>query len=436
MKTLKGKVMENDTKNEAQTNNLIENKKTEKKHLSKTVDALLVSHGLNNAISVFVTTFLISYIYSISDNYIVGIGLFYTCTYIVMAIFYYLISKVIDKTNRVTFYRIAIIIRAVFILAVVFAGKDLAKYVALAGVLYGFSEACYWTSYNIMKNELVSKSLMNRYATIQEANEKLINVVVPLILGRLIDSQSFKISAILVLCLAIIQIVASIFIKSHRPENSSFDYRDYVNKVNSLGEKKKLVTWCVLLGGIYGAVSVISPLNTIFIMLTFNSNFSLGIITSVFAAISVVYLLFLNKFTKTGKRSYLFWLSAILPVVATMVLIFIPNKATLIIFNLIFVVCTVTHTFAFDVSRNVVLKKLEMYDSIAEFQASIEIAMELTRTAVFLLMTIAGLIGASFGIAGLEITAKILLGISIFFMMFMNLCLVKYEKNLAKFGIC
>lgn len=428
--------MENDTKNEAQTNNLIENKKTEKKHLSKTVDALLVSHGLNNAISVFVTTFLISYIYSISDNYIVGIGLFYTCTYIVMAIFYYLISKVIDKTNRVTFYRIAIIIRAVFILAVVFAGKDLAKYVALAGVLYGFSEACYWTSYNIMKNELVSKSLMNRYATIQEANEKLINVVVPLILGRLIDSQSFKISAILVLCLAIIQIVASIFIKSHRPENSSFDYRDYVNKVNSLGEKKKLVTWCVLLGGIYGAVSVISPLNTIFIMLTFNSNFSLGIITSVFAAISVVYLLFLNKFTKTGKRSYLFWLSAILPVVATMVLIFIPNKATLIIFNLIFVVCTVTHTFAFDVSRNVVLKKLEMYDSIAEFQASIEIAMELTRTAVFLLMTIAGLIGASFGIAGLEITAKILLGISIFFMMFMNLCLVKYEKNLAKFGIC
>ena len=43
--------------------------------------AMLVTHMLNNTISIFVTTFLISYIYSISTNYVTNIGLFYACNY-------------------------------------------------------------------------------------------------------------------------------------------------------------------------------------------------------------------------------------------------------------------------------------------------------------------------------------------------------------------
>ena len=43
--------------------------------------ALLTTHGLNEIVNVFITTFLISYIYSISTNYMVNIGLFYLVEY-------------------------------------------------------------------------------------------------------------------------------------------------------------------------------------------------------------------------------------------------------------------------------------------------------------------------------------------------------------------
>ena len=84
-------------------------------HLTRTDRALLVSHALNNVISVFVSTFLISYIYSISENYVFNVGLFYMVNYAVMGVVMYVVSALIDRTNRVTFYRIAVVIRAIFL---------------------------------------------------------------------------------------------------------------------------------------------------------------------------------------------------------------------------------------------------------------------------------------------------------------------------------
>lgn len=69
-----------------------------KKRLSKTNYAMLTTHAINNIASVFVSTFLISYIYKISNNYVLNIGLFYLMNYLVMSIFYYLVSKILDRT--------------------------------------------------------------------------------------------------------------------------------------------------------------------------------------------------------------------------------------------------------------------------------------------------------------------------------------------------
>ncbi len=78
-----------------------------KKALSATNISQLITHSFNEVISLFVTTFLISYIYSVSTNYMLNIGLFYVFNYLSMGIFYLIISKIIVKTNRVIFYRLA-----------------------------------------------------------------------------------------------------------------------------------------------------------------------------------------------------------------------------------------------------------------------------------------------------------------------------------------
>lgn len=401
----------------------------------KTVVSLLASYTLNNIINVFVTTFLVSYLYTISENYVLNIGLFYMFNYMSMGIFYFVISKFIDKTSRVGFYRVAIIIKFLFILMIIFIGKDVAQYVALAGILYGFSEACYWTSYNIMKNELVSKRIMKKYSAGQLILEKFGSVVIPIVLGKIIDSDSFKTSAYIVLAIVAVEIILSFFIKSKRPENSSFDLKDYNQKLNALGEKKKLVTYSYLISIFYGFTTIVTPLNTILIMYTFNSNFSLGIITSVFAACAMVLLVILTTCTKPGKRGFIFPIAAVIPVVAALVEVIFPLKVTAIIFNGALVICSVVHSYTFDVARNLIIKRLGLYDCIAEYQAELEGVLEIFRMFSFGIMALVGFIVANFGISQLLIATKVLLMVFVFAIAIVDMMMLKYEKNLRKHEI-
>lgn len=395
--------------------------------------AMLVTHGLNNVVSVFVSTFLISYIYSISTNYILNIGLFYCSNYFVMSIFYYLISTIIDKTDRVTFYRMAILVRGVFILCVVFLGKDLAKFVVLAGALHGFSEACYWTSYNLMKNELVSKHAVGRYSLDQFLVEKAVNIIIPLILGKIIDGESFRICAIIILFMVCAQLISSIFIKSKRPENSSFSFKEFSNATNKLEkDKKKLIVWQVIIAAIYGFAAVVAPLNTILIMISFDSNFSLGVLTSVFAILAMILVIVLKKKTKIGGRGLIYYISAIVPVIATGILIVNINKATVIAYTACYTLSIVLYVYGYDIVRNLIIKKFDMYDSIAEFQCAIELSMGISRAVIFGLMAIVGLISAGFDKNGLIVLMKVLCGASILLVSAMNVVVAVYERKFKK----
>ena len=395
-------------------------------HLTRTDRALLVSHALNNVISVFVSTFLISYIYSISENYVFNVGLFYMVNYAVMGVVMYVVSALIDRTNRVTFYRIAVVI---------FMGHDLAKYVALAGAIHGFSEACYWGSYNVMKNELVSRKLVSRYSSLQYVDEKLVSVIIPLILGRIMDADSFKTSAIIVLVLVIIQLVSTMFISCFKPENASFDMKGFKEHVKALGEKQIFVKKFFVMSIFYGATSIVAPLITILVMLEYDSNFSLGIFTSIFSLGAAIFVLIFNRFTKHGTRSFIFVIASSLNFISAVILIFFMNNITIIIFNGVFTILKVTYDHAFDVSRNIILKKFNMYDYIAEFQCLVEECLEASRVVVFFIMAMIGLIGAEIGANGMIIALQILLIIAILTVISINVSLLLYEKKQKKYEL-
>lgn len=395
--------------------------------------AMLATHALNNTISIFVTTFLISYIYSISTNYVLNIGLFYACNYFSMMVFYYLISTIIDKTDRVSFYRLAIVVRAIFIVCVVYWGASLAKYVVLAGALHGFSEACYWSSYNLMKNELVSRHVIAKYSGLQYTLVEITNILVPIILGGIIDSSKFSTCAYIVVVIAIIELVLSIFIKSKRPENSSFNMRGFIRDVKNKGYEGKLILWTIVIGGMYGFTNVLTTLKTIIIMFEFGSDFSLGIITSLVAVVTLLVITFIRKFTKIGSRTALFWISALLPIPATLLMVFKLCKTTIIIYSFVNAICLVIHALSYDVIRNTILKKLNLFDDIAEFQCSIECYMELSRVLIFTIMVIFGILGQYFGV--LFMALKIFMCVAIFTIPLVDLSLMILEKKMKKIGL-
>ncbi|MBR7172561.1 MAG: MFS transporter [Clostridia bacterium] len=406
-----------------------------KKKLNATSYALLSAHGFNYVVSIFVSTFLISYIYKISDNYVLNIGLFYCFNYLTMGIFSYIVSSIIDKTNRVVCYRVAIIVRALFILSVVFLGERLASLVILAGMLHGFSEAWYWCSFNVMKNELIPNSCMKRYTTLQIIENKGVNFIVPIILGTIIDADSFKTSAIVIFIMASIQIVLSFFIKSRKPENSKFDMKTFFKEMKASEKNKELFKICFISTLLFGATTLVSPVNTIIVMLTFKSNFSLGLLTGVFSAVSIIMLVIAKKLAKTRRATPIYVICAVASVASTLVVTLSTSKPTLIIFNFVYIACSTFYSYYYDLYRNVILKQLDMYDDIAEYQGTIEILLEMSRVVGFALMILTGIIGAYFGADGLVLALKVYFVFIIILYALVSLALCKFEKKLIDYDV-
>ena len=87
-----------------------------------------------------------------------------------------------------------------------------------------------------MKNELVSKHAVARYSGLQLIVCEITNIVVPIVLGRIIDSAAFADCAKIILVVAVLELIFSIFIKSKRPENSGFDIKGFFRDVQLKGK--------------------------------------------------------------------------------------------------------------------------------------------------------------------------------------------------------
>jgi hypothetical protein len=134
--------------------------------------------------------------------------------------------------------------------------------------------------------------------------------------------------------------------------------RGFIKDVKNKGYEGKLVLWVIVIGGLYGFTNVLTTLKTIIIMFEFGSDFSLGIITSIVAIVTLIVIICIRKFTKIGNRAAIFWISALLPIPATFLMVFNVCKATIIIYSFVNAICLVIHAMSYDVIRNIILKKL------------------------------------------------------------------------------
>lgn len=356
---------------------------------------LSACHSLYAIINLFVTTFLIAHMYSLTTDlfsYALKVGIYQLSTYGTMLLTYGIFSKIVDRTNRVWVYRVACIIEAALVIVTIFYGKDLAKLVILAGVLNGLLHSAYYASYNVLKQEMVSRKSMGNYIVVINIILKVINIVCPILLGTLIELSTYTMVAIYVLIICIIQTIVSFFIRSKRPAESDFNVIKYIKKLKNNPEIAKNVKFIYLIAITYSFINVVSSLLSINIMMHFGSNFSLGLITSVFACVAIVVLILLNRFTKVGKRAWLLILVGSMQLIGAIVFSIIPNVATLLVFNFTLAVCEVIVITVYDIHRNKNLKEAGLYDDIAEHQCIIEAILQIGRIIEFTLLIVMALI--------------------------------------------
>ncbi len=362
-----------------------------RKHSDKSSkNFLLGCHIFKKITSLFISTFLIGHIYSFSGDifgYIKNVAIFNICVYLSMMLFYMLFSIFVDKTNRVIFYRISIVLTTILVIMIISFGKELAQLLILAGSLHGLSEALYYSSYNVIKEEMVGKSSIGKYVALTTILIEVVNTICPILLGLLIDITTYSETAIVVGIVCAIQFGLTFGIKSQRPKDSHYSLKEYKQQLRTSPVAKQL-KFLYIICLVYGITTLTSMLINVYVMLNFGSNFSLGAITAIYSLVAVFSLLIFKKFTNIYNRKPVYIINTALIIIAGIIFVCIPCKATVIMLNIVIAITATIHTDMIEIYRFSILKQAGLYDNIAEHQTVIENRFNTSRTISFILLLI------------------------------------------------
>jgi len=136
-------------------------------------------------------------------------------------------------------------------------------------------------------------------------------------------------------------------------------------------------------------------------------------------------LIFFKRFSKPGKRKWLFIFASLLPILSVLVFVIKITPITIVILNGAIALTSVIYKYLVDIYRNGILKEAGLYDEIAEHHTIVEIAINISRVACFGILMLVALLKSMlafkiFAVVGISTTSIIFL------------ILYLYEKVIAK----
>ncbi len=359
--------------------------------------ALLSVHMLRIVLELFTSTFLVSFILAQNPDSIIGVGLinigiFYVAWNATYGILNLIASYLVDKSNRATLLRCGILFNLVLMIALVFWGEQISHWLVLAGALCGMSDAFYYSSYIIMRNELSFKGSFKRYNVFTTVGVNLVKVIVPIIMGYIIDASTFSTIAIYVVVVALAQFAITFFIKSTKSKDSKFELKKffaYLKNDKFAWNKTKYTYLNCLIAGIKSTYNVIVVILTIYI---FKTNLSLGIYTSIFSLVTIVCLLAYKKADPNPKfnKFIIYLIVGVSPFLAVIAVLVHTSTATLVILNFTLTLVSYFSDYFGDMERDAIIKNLNQYEFIAEHQFVAESTKIFSRIISFGFFTIIG----------------------------------------------
>ena len=295
---------------------------------------LVLINALMQIIFVFYSIFFSIYVYNISGdiNYVLGCNLFQiVCCFLIQII----ITPVLDKRNSFILFRISFLLILCSILLVFTIDIDKMYMIFIVEFVYSFSLICYYVPYEIAIMNKNKASEVKGFLGVSTSVSMIAGVLAPFLSGYVIDYISYFWLILIISFLAIVCIILSFSIKNNFSDNSSNDIRDYIKRAFSI----KSLKYSYISFGFYklsqeSAVSILLP---VLLYMQVQTNFSVGLYSSLASFISAVVLLLYVKFI--NKRIITFIICSILVVGAAMALVAAPGIITFFVYFFIVKIC-------------------------------------------------------------------------------------------------
>lgn len=367
-------------------------------HFERNQKSLLTIHILRTILEVFTSTFLTSHILSVNPDDVLGqgllnIGLFYMVFYASYIICYALVSNLVRKGNHLLFFRIGILVNLGFLISLVFWGSQIASWIVIAGLIYGISDGFYYSNYLVMKNSYSPRVSMKEYNILSVILINIVKIIIPTILGLLIDVSSLSIVAIYVIVIVVAQFIVTFTFKDSATTTNEFKFIQYVKFLKENPDVLSKVKYTYrnsLIAGVKSTYSVIVVLLTIY---TFKTNLSLGIFTSLFSVATILLLMLYKKLDNNPKvNKFIIYMSlGAIPVVGCIVMVAKMTTVTLVIYNFLLTIAIYFSEYFGNIERDAIIKNVGHREFIAEHQFMCELVQCISRIVAYSVIMCVGL---------------------------------------------
>lgn len=234
-------------------------------------------------------------------------------------------------------FRIGMISKFIQLAILITLGDNVVNYIWIMAIVAGFSMGTCSFPLNLFSSKLVLNDEKKDFIVYKTILNNLVKVLIPFLLGSIISIKSFETTTIIILILSFIQILLSFKMKFKMKNNNENKKLDIIKEVNHIKNNKKLQRFYMM--KFFKGMAYEGALDTavtLLIIMSFDSDFSLGVITSIISLLAMLSSYVYKKFKNQEKMKLLIIVSYVIILISSIVLVFITNRYTIVGYNLIF----------------------------------------------------------------------------------------------------
>lgn len=299
---------------------------------------LLIINTIRKIIDIFLGPFLTAYLFKVAIENIKIISIYNIFSYIVIVIIALFIGRILKNKYEMPIFIIGMISKFIQLAILIILGDNVVNYIWVLAIIEGLSMETWSFPLNLFSSKLVSNDEKKTFVVYKTIISNLVKVLIPFLLGTVISIKSFKATAMIILILSFIQILLS-FKMTIKVENNNNKNKklNLTKEVNYIKNNKKLKRFYMM--KFFKGMSYIGALDTavtLLIIMSFNSDFSLGIITSIISLLAMLSSYMYKRIKNQEKMKVIIIISFIIIFISSVILVFLTNQYTIVGYNLIF----------------------------------------------------------------------------------------------------
>lgn len=308
-----------------------------KRKISTNTNLLLIINTVRKIIDIFLGPFLTSYLFKTAVENIKVISIYNVLSYAAIAVVSLIIGKILKNKYQMEIFRVGMISKFVQLAILIILGNNVINYIWVLAIISGFSTETWSFPLNLFSSKLILNEEKKNFVVYKTILNNLVKILVPFILGTVINAKSFEVAAVIIFILSIIQILLSLKIQFKAEDNNECKKLNLKKEIDNIINNSKLKRFYKM--KFFKGMAYEGALDTavtLLIIISFNSDFSLGIITSIISILTILSSYLYKKVKTKEKMNLLIFSSCIIIFISSITLLFVTNGYTIIIYNLIF----------------------------------------------------------------------------------------------------